>query len=220
MPDSTSVAPSALSPSDDAAASAPSSRADGYARGRATKQQIVIAAADAFGQKGFHGASLRAIAREAGVDHSTLLHHFGNKTALLVAVLEWHDAQMLPAEMPEVITPQYVADAFVATAERNKAQPGIVQLLSVMVAEAGHEGHPARESMQGRHDMITWLMSMVIRQARVSGSVTGDPLSPEERAAVIVSMWDGMQIYDALHPGVLDVPAILRRELETAFGLQ
>ena len=39
------------------------------------------------------------------------------------------------------------------------------------------------------------------------------------QAAVIVSMWDGMQIYDALHPGVLDVPAILRRELETAFGL-
>ncbi|WP_278236709.1 TetR/AcrR family transcriptional regulator [Isoptericola sp. AK164] len=194
-------------------------RAEGYATGRATKQSIVESAATAFSQTGFYGTSLRGIAREAGVDHSTLLHHFGTKTALLLAVIEWHDAQQMPSELPQDLSAEFIADGFAATAARNAETPGLVQLLSVLTAEAGAEGHPARETLQRRHDVVTALIAWTIRTQRESLGLTHDPLTPEDRAAVIVATWDGLQMYDALHPGRLDVPALVGRSLRDAFGL-
>ncbi|MBC7633057.1 TetR family transcriptional regulator [Aeromicrobium sp.] len=41
-----------------------------------------------FAAKGFRGASMRAIAREAGVDVSLISHYFGDKSRLLVATME------------------------------------------------------------------------------------------------------------------------------------
>lgn len=196
-----------------------SGRSEGYATGRATKQSIVESAAAAFAQKGFYGASLRSIAREAGVDHSTLLHHFGNKTALLLAVIEWHDAQNMPGVLPEELTAEFMADGFTATAARNAQTPGLVQLLSVLQAEAGAEGHPAREALQDRHDLVVGIIAWMIQQQREKLDMPADDLTPEERAGVIVATWDGLQVYDALHPGRLDVAVLVSRMLREAFGL-
>lgn len=196
-----------------------SSRSEGYASGRATKESIVKSAAEAFAQRGFHGTSVRSIAREAGVDHSTLIHHFGNKTALLLAVIEWHDEQSMPKELPGEITVEFIADSIVATAKHNLSTPGLVQLLSILNAEAGTPDHPAREALQHRHDLLSTLIAWTIRRQRTELGLEDDPASPEQRAAIIVATWDGLHMYDALHPGVLDVPAILDGLLREAFGL-
>lgn len=194
-------------------------RARGYATGNATKQLIVARAAEAFAQKGFHGASLRAIAREAEVDHSTLIHHFGNKTALLLAVLEWHDEQGMPAELPDEITPQVLVDGFTAVARQNEQTPGLVALLSTLSAEAGAADHPARDALRARHTVIGGVIGSAIREQRAAGIAPDDGLSPEQSAAVVVSTWEGLQVYSALHPGEIDVPSILEQTLRRAFGL-
>ncbi|WP_160329770.1 TetR/AcrR family transcriptional regulator [Microterricola viridarii] len=196
-----------------------SPRSGGYATGRATKKAIVASAAHAFAQKGFYGASLRSIAREAGVDHSTLLHHFGNKTNLMLAVVGWHDQQQFLSELPVRMSAQGLVDAFVSTAESNVSAPGLVQLLSMLTAEAGAEGHPARAVLQRRHDRLISLLAWTIKRQRNRLSIE-DELSPEQRAALVIATWDGLQLFDALHPGVLDVPALVGRELRLAFGLQ
>ncbi|BDZ65292.1 TetR/AcrR family transcriptional regulator [Agromyces mangrovi Wang et al. 2018] len=197
----------------------PGSRSDGYATGRATKKAIVAKAAEAFAQKGFYGASLRSIASAAGVDHSTLLHHFGNKTNLMLAVIEWHDQQQLRADFPRRLTPEALVDAFVSAAESNRGTPGLVQLLSTLTAEAGTRDHPARETLQRRHDRLITLFAWVIRRQRAKLDLADD-LSPEQRAAVVLATWDGLQTFDALHPGMLDVPALVDRTLREAFGLE
>ncbi len=217
------------------------------AMGRATKQSIVASAAAAFAHRGFYGTSLRSIAREAGVDHSTLLHHFGNKTALLLAVVEWHDMMGTPMDVPEVITAEtvaevlaqvltrsgsgaaippsdghvaeYIADRYSDVATRNAAAPGLVQLLSILTAEAGAPDHPARETLQRRHEVSVRALAAVIRMQRASIATLQDDLTPEDRAAVIIATWEGLQMYDALHPGQLDVPALVRASLREAFGL-
>lgn len=49
---------------------------------------ILDAARSMFAAKGFGGSSLRAIAREAGVDASLVSHYYGDKSQLLVATLQ------------------------------------------------------------------------------------------------------------------------------------
>ena len=191
----------------------------GYATGRATKQSIVARAAEAFAQKGFYGASLRGIAREAGIDHSTLLHHFGNKTALLLAVIEWHDAQHAPPAMPSEFSPEDLVDGFVHVAERNRDAPGLVQLLSTLSAEAGTPGHPARPVLQERHEVLVSIIGGTIRSQRERGVLADTGASPEERAALVISTWEGLQVFDALHPGDVDVPAMVGEMLRREFGI-
>lgn len=194
-------------------------RPAGYATGRATKDSIVASAVDVFGQRGFYGTSLRGIAREAGVDHSTLIHHFRNKTTLLLAVIEWHDAQNMPTALPDDITPEFIVEGIVTTARRSLESPGFVQLLSMLSAEAHTEGHPARESLQQRHEMLRTVISWTIRRQRNDGAAPDDGMTPDQRAAHIIATWDGMQLYNGLHPGELDVPEVLAGMLREAFGI-
>src|ERR1700744_5968146 len=51
-----------------------------------TKSEIVEAAKRVFAAKGYDGASLRAVAREAEVDPALVHHYFDGKAALFVAV--------------------------------------------------------------------------------------------------------------------------------------
>ncbi|MFV0406970.1 MAG: TetR/AcrR family transcriptional regulator [Propioniciclava sp.] len=191
---------------------------DGYATGRATKQAIVERAAEAFAQRGFHGASLRAIAREAGVDHSTLLHHFGTKTDLLLAVLAWHDEQHLTPVRPAEISADTLIEGLVSTARRNAESPGLVQLLSIMNAEAGAPGHPARAHLQQRHRVLQNLLADAIHRHRRNDIGGAAHLTPEAQAALIIATWDGLQVFDALHPGQIDLAGLLAHTLRGVFA--
>jgi AcrR family transcriptional regulator len=53
----------------------------------ATSQAILDAARREFEEEGFDAASLRAIARRAGVSAASIIHHFGDKRDLLHAAL-------------------------------------------------------------------------------------------------------------------------------------
>ena len=55
---------------------------------RTTKDKLMDAAEKLFARRGFHGASLRDITAEAGVDLALVNYHFGSKKQLLAAVLE------------------------------------------------------------------------------------------------------------------------------------
>jgi len=197
----------------------------GYAKGRATKDTIVARAAESFAQRGFHGTTLRGIAREAGVDHSTLVHHFGDKTALLLAVLDWYDRMHLTEELPDAsempasVPVTQLVDGLVATARRNREAPGLVQLLSTLSAEAGEADHPARPFLQQRQHQLRDILAGAIRAQRVAGAVDEDGTTPEQAAAVVVASWEGLQVYDALHPDEIDVPALLERELRRVLGV-
>ena len=53
-----------------------------------TRAAILAAARSQFAARGLNGASLRSIAREAGVDASLISHYFGDKAQLLVATMQ------------------------------------------------------------------------------------------------------------------------------------
>src|SRR5690348_1146815 len=61
----------------------------GRRRGRPdTRETILAAALDVFGERGFDGASIRAIAAAAGVDPALVHHYFGTKEKLFLATVQ------------------------------------------------------------------------------------------------------------------------------------
>ena len=66
-----------------------------------TREAILHAAATAFAEKGFDGASIRAIAAGAGVDPALVHHYFGTQEQLFLATV---NAPLNPAELvPRVV---------------------------------------------------------------------------------------------------------------------
>ena len=66
--------------------STPSRRLQG--RGEGTRAALLEAATRVFGRDGFHAATTKTIAREAGANQALISYHFGGKEALYVAVVE------------------------------------------------------------------------------------------------------------------------------------
>src|ERR1700749_2382109 len=61
-------------------------------RGRARRERVLAAAADAFAAEGFRGSSTANIGADVGISDAGVLHHFGTKQRLLFEVLEGHEA--------------------------------------------------------------------------------------------------------------------------------
>jgi AcrR family transcriptional regulator len=76
-----------------------------------TRERIVQGAAQVFAQKGYEGATTRAIAQAAGVNEVTLFRHFGSKKNIFMAVIERFSALPgLEATMQDQLTGDYHQD--------------------------------------------------------------------------------------------------------------
>ncbi|GLV56095.1 TetR family transcriptional regulator [Dictyobacter sp. S3.2.2.5] len=56
--------------------------------GRSMRESILAAAVHLFAQYGYHAAPLRDIARMAGIQAASIYHHYPNKQALLIEIME------------------------------------------------------------------------------------------------------------------------------------
>jgi AcrR family transcriptional regulator len=171
-----------------------------------------------FAVTGYHGASLRAIARSAGIDHSTLLHHFSDKTALLLAVLAQRDevaADVLGYPWPDA---EHLRDGLERLIDANRSVPGLVQMFGVVSAEAASEGHPARPYFQDRSRRLVEVLEEAFRRFRTEESSVPDERL-HEAAIAFIALWEGLQLFDELNPGAVDLAGTLDRELARIIGL-
>src|SRR5580704_11674648 len=83
----------------------------------ASRAAILEAAREVFSERGYARATIREIARRAGVTHGLVMRHFGTKEQLLVEALPGPRAaaQVVPGDLATL--PERVAAAFVAEAE-------------------------------------------------------------------------------------------------------
>lgn len=65
-----------------------------------TRETILAAARELFANKGYDGASLRGIARQADVDPALVHHYFGNKEGVFIAAMRF---PLNPADLLQII---------------------------------------------------------------------------------------------------------------------
>jgi AcrR family transcriptional regulator len=104
-----------------------------------TREEILEAARRLFAERGYDGATMRAIAAEAGVDAALVVHFFGTKASLLGEAVEWpYDPE---AEIPKLFVDgqshvgRHLVELFVRTWDDEGSRNPILTLLRAATTE-------------------------------------------------------------------------------------
>ncbi|MGW4057832.1 TetR/AcrR family transcriptional regulator [Amycolatopsis sp. NPDC004747] len=185
----------------------------GYLKGRIRREDIITAAAAAYGELGYHGSSLREIAKRVGISHAGLLYYFPTKEALLAAVLERRDAEDSERERLTVPPGLEVLRHFVALAEHNVRHPGIVDLYSRLAAEAVAPDHPAHEYFVRHYRAARDGVHESFRALAARGELR-EGVEPALAAWTFIALMDGLQVQWLTVPGDVDLVGSLRFYLQ------
>ena len=96
----------------------------------ASRAAILEAAREVFAERGYARATIREIARRAGVTHGLVMRHFGSKEQLLIEALPGPRAaaDVVPGDLATL--PERVATAFVAgTESAGRGEHAVVALI-------------------------------------------------------------------------------------------
>ncbi|MEV0913810.1 TetR/AcrR family transcriptional regulator [Streptomyces sp. NPDC049967] len=185
----------------------------GYAKGRAKRVEILDQAMAIFGEAGYRGASLRVIATRCGISHPGLLHHFPTKQSLLLAVLEHRDE--VDSEWLALGSPKSVGRLrrLVDLAALNAERRGIVELFSVLAAEATSADHPAHAYFVERYRTSLLSTAVSYREALDEGALRAG-IDPDEAAQQLIALMDGLQVQWLISGCVTDMAGVLRAHVQ------
>jgi len=177
-------------------AAAPRTPRGPYAKSAARQAEIVEAAINVFAARGYHGGSLREIARELGMSLTAVTHHFPSKETLLEAVLRETDRQG-----GEVDRSVGLGEWILTVARRNLARPELVRTRAIVSAEASSPDHPAHAWFVERYATLREVMARTIAEDQELGRTARD-VDPDAAAAAAIALWDGLQLQWLIDPGV------------------
>ncbi|MGH3535302.1 MAG: TetR/AcrR family transcriptional regulator [Pseudonocardiaceae bacterium] len=180
----------------------------GYAKGRRRREEIVTAAAGVYADAGYDGASLREIAKRAGISHAGLIYYFPNREALLAAVLERRDLQDAERGNPDEPAGLGALRRLVDLAAHNERHPGIVELFARLAAEAIAEGHPAHEYFTRHYRIARGYAQSSFAALAGAGQLRAD-VDPRTAAVAFIALMDGLQVQWLTNPDEVDLVAPL-----------
>ncbi|MHA7985201.1 TetR/AcrR family transcriptional regulator [Rathayibacter sp. CAU 1779] len=168
------------------------------------REAVLKAAMSVFGAHGYNKGALVEVAQQAGMTHAGVLHHFGSKEGLLVAVLRYRDGEAVDgvAGRPQVTGPAFLPH-LLGTVEENTHRRGVVQTYAVLSAESVTDGHPAQGYFRGRMTGLREKLAGVIRD------VVGDGPTDKavmDAASALIAVMDGLQVQWLLDPDAVDMP--------------
>lgn len=169
------------------------------------REEILKAALQTFGSRGYNKAPLTEIADQVGMTHTGVLHHFGSKDRLLLEVLSYRDETDV-AHLEGKHIPGGV-DLFrhlVRTAVLNSQRAGIVQAYAVLSADSVTDDHPAREFFEGRYSTLRGEVRTAFEELCDAHGVT-DRSKVADGAAAILAVMDGLQVQWLLAPDEVDL---------------
>ncbi|WP_421735955.1 TetR/AcrR family transcriptional regulator [Cellulomonas sp.] len=175
------------------------------------RAEILRAAANTFGSKGYKNGSLAEVAEQVGITHAGVLHHFGSKEQLLVEVLEYRDKEdVRDLEGQHIPGGLGLFQHLVRTARMNVGRPGIVQGYSVLTGESVTENHPARGWVTDRFRVLRGEITdavIAVGEGKVSRETA------DCAASAIIGVMDGLQVQWLLDEDV-DLPTSTQFAIE------
>jgi AcrR family transcriptional regulator len=172
---------------------------------RAKREQILKAAVEIFGNKGFANGTLADVAEQVGITHAGVLHHFGSKQKLLLEVLDYRDqADVQDLESKRIPYGPELFIHLVKTAFVNEKRPGIVQAYTVLSAESVTDDHPGRPYFEHRYTVLRKDVSDAFADLCAQEGVT-EPATVAAASAAILAVMDGLQLQWLLHPDVVEL---------------
>jgi AcrR family transcriptional regulator len=159
------------------------------------REQVLDEAIRLIGKRGYFGFSIHELAQQCELTNAGLLHYFGSKDKLLIALLEDRDRRDIAAVIPGTTSVQQfvehgmsslrtVLNGFHALVMRNSTQPELVRLYTVLQAEALNEKHPAHAYFVAR-EAATLEMYMKVVAPYVD--------SPQDTARQLCALMYGLE---------------------------
>ncbi len=182
------------------------------ARTSERRESVLQAALSVFGQRGYNKGALAEVAEQAGRTHAGVLHHFGSKEGLLIAVLKYRDGTEVAGVPARAQTegPAFLGH-MLDTVRENLDRPGVVQTYTVLSAEAVTEGHPAQDYFRDRFAELREKIVGVLDE--VSGG-DADPRDVQDAASALIAVMDGLQVQWLLDPTAVDMPRIVAKVMD------
>lgn len=178
-----------------------------YAKGRQRRQEIIEAALDTLAVNGLRHSSLQEIAARVGVSRPGLLHYFGSREGLLMAVLEARDAIDTKEGQTSQRPGESVEDVFLRVLARTRQSPGLAALYTAFAAEATDPLHPAHDFFKERYARVRKGMEHALRREIAAGHLSNS-IDPSLASQQVLAVLDGLQLQWLLDPD-LDVRGAL-----------
>ncbi len=180
--------------------------------GAVTAERILDVAERLFGERGYAGTGLRAIAAEVGIQNPSLYKHFASKAALYDAVIEramhpilgefWDSEDEVERVMLHLAEHPQVAKLLLreTTSGPDAARPGVVRWPTALV-ERTEKGHPdlpglAPDAIPLRVLALCHLVSAYFSSAATYRTLTGrDPHSSqglEEQTRIVAAVAEAL----------------------------
>jgi AcrR family transcriptional regulator len=170
-----------------------------------TREALVSAAMSVVARSGYAGASVDAIAAQAGYTVGALYANFGTKEELFLAVFERHCADELAALRELTAASGSVAQLLAAVtgrfAELDAAHREWWQLWAELWLFAQRNPHAAHRLVAVQDET-----RQVIVEALRRG---GEPVS-DEAVAVVHALWEGFMMYRLVNPDAVSADAFGR----------
>lgn len=159
------------------------------------RDQILGEAVHLVGERGYYGFTIKELALRCGLGNAGLLHHFGSKEQLLVALLEERDRRDTAAAtgfMQDIKKGAEGGDLSVAefrevvrsAVARSSRQPEFIRLFTILQAEALNDQHPAYDYFLRREASLL--------QAFAAALAPHSP-EPQSVARQLIAQWLGLE---------------------------
>lgn len=166
-----------------------------YQSGLARREAILDAAVDLLAEVGYHGMSLRDVARHVGISHPGVIYHFPSKEALLMSVVQRYETQVgFDLDHLEKLDALPVLDTLLEVTSRLNENPMIIEVECMMMVEASSEIHPAHDHYMRRSERLLSVLKRVWSRLQQDGKVAAAE-DPTYLAEIHAAVYNGIMIH-------------------------
>jgi len=166
-----------------------------------TRQRMISAALQLFGQVGYAEATTRRIAKAAGVNEVTLFRHFGSKKGLLLACVEVFNATGFAARFEAELTGSYPDDILHMAQLQMQDTADNFEVLRLLLCDARHIPELREALMAGGQGNLARLSRYFQRQ--IDAGVVRPGLPADVLASAFDSLFSTHVLFEKMFLGTL-----------------